>query len=184
MELDESELINRCSAKDREAQKELYTRYAARIFTVCRRYCDNNQDAEDVLHDTFLIAFKRISTLTGKSERSLYYWLCRIAVNQAIDRIRNKRWQLLYTNLPVREVVAEWEENDSVIIPQEILLTFIARLPNVRRTVFNLYCIDGYTHKEIAMMLGISEKGSASILAKAKNQLKKEINRYLEKREK
>ena len=184
MELEESELINRCSAKDRDAQKELYTRYAARIFTVCRRYCDNNQDAEDILHDTFLIAFNHISTLVNKNERSLYSWLCRIAVNQAIDRIRNKRWQLLYANLPVREVITEWEDNNTITIPQETLLTFIARLPNVRRTVFNLYCIDGYTHKEIAMMLGISEKGSASILAKAKNQLKIEINRYLGKREK
>ena len=181
--MEESELINRCSARDREAQKELYTRYAAKIFTVCRRYCENHQDAEDVLHDTFIVAFNRISTLKNKEERSLYHWLCRIAVNYAIDKYRKNRWQLLLYTLPAREEDSEWEEDDSIMIPQEKLLAFIARLPDVRRTVFNLYCIDGFTHKEIAMMLGISEKGSAGILAKARNQLRKEINRYLNNRE-
>ena len=64
-------------------------------------------------------------------------------------------------------------------IPQEKLLEWISKLPDVRKAVFNLYCIDGYSHKEIAEMLGISEKGSAGMLAKARKQLKEEINRYL-----
>ena len=64
-------------------------------------------------------------------------------------------------------------------IPQEKLLEWIARLPTLRRTVFNLYCIDGYSHKEIGKMLGISEKGSAGVLAKARKQLKADIQDYL-----
>ena len=76
-------------------------------------------------------------------------------------------------------VALELEEEDLKRITQEELLGMISGLPKVRRTVFNLYCLDGYSHKEIAKMLGISEKGSASILSKAKNQLKSEVGKYL-----
>ena len=69
-------------------------------------------------------------------------------------------------------------------ISEDMLLDFISRLPELRRTVFNLYCIDGYSHKQIAEMLGISEKGSAGVLAKARKQLKEEIRHYLKDRDK
>lgn len=70
-------------------------------------------------------------------------------------------------------------EEEMAGVPQEKLLEWISRLPRVRRAVFNLYCIDGYSHKEIAGMLGISEKGSAGVLAKARKQLKEDIRRYM-----
>lgn len=172
-------MVKRCSAKDQAAQRELYTKYAARILTVCRRYCSSNQDAEDTLHDTFLIAFDRISSFRYKGGGSLYAWLCRIATNQAVDRVRKKHWRLVPFKAPAVEDSVELEEEDIQRIQQEKLLAFIAELPDVRRAVFNLYCLDGYSHKEIASMLGISEKGSASILSKAKRQLKNEICKYL-----
>ncbi len=173
--------MKQCSAKDRAAQQELYTRYAARLLTLCRRYSDSKQEAEDILHDTFLIAFDRLASFKYKGEGSLYAWLRRIAVNQAIDRIRKNRWKLLpiRTQLQEETVALELEEEDLKRITQEELLGMISGLPKVRRTVFNLYCLDGYSHKEIAKMLGISEKGSASILSKAKNQLKSEVGKYL-----
>ena len=68
-------------------------------------------------------------------------------------------------------------------VPQEKLLEWISRLPDMRKAVFNLYCIDGYSHKDIGEMLGISEKGSAGMLAKARKQLKEEIQRYLKETE-
>ena len=166
---------------DRVAQKELYIQYAARLLTLCRRYCNNYQEAEDILHDTFLIAFDHISAFKYKGVGSLYAWLSRIAINQAIDRIRKNHWKRLpiRTQFREEEESEEIEEGDLINISQEELLEIIAGLPKVRRAVFNLYCLDGYSHKEIATMLEISEKGSASILAKAKSQLKKEVRRYL-----
>lgn len=177
--MEEEDLVKQCSAKDRAAQQELYTRYAARLLTLCRRYSDSKQEAEDVLHDTFLIAFDRLVSFKYKGEGSLYAWLRRIAVNQAIDRIRKYRWKLLPIRAQLQEESVALEEDDLMRITQEELLGFISGLPKVRRTVFNLYCLDGYSHKEIAKMLGISEKGSASILSKAKNQLKSEVGKYL-----
>ncbi|MBR5432076.1 MAG: sigma-70 family RNA polymerase sigma factor, partial [Bacteroidales bacterium] len=79
----------------------------------------------------------------------------------------------------IHDDVQDPSENEMEFIPQEKLLEWISHLPDVRRTVFNMYCIDGYTHKEIGKMLGISEKGSASALAKARKQLKEEIRQYL-----
>lgn len=177
--MEEEDLVKQCSAKDRAAQQELYTRYAARLLTLCRRYSDSKQEAEDILHDTFLIAFDRLASFKYKGEGSLYAWLRRIAVNQAIDRIRKYRWKLLPIRAQLQEESVALEEDDLMKITQEELLGMISGLPRVRRTVFNLYCLDGYSHKEIAKMLGISEKGSASILSKAKNQLKREVGKYL-----
>ena len=177
--LEETDLIKSCSAGERAAQEELYTRYATKVFTCCRRYCDNDADAEDILQDTFLVAFDRISSFNYRGSTSLQAWLCRIAINQAIDRIRKRRrWPVLIRDSEKDDVAAPQEE-ELEGVPPEKLLEMIAALPEMRRAVFNLYCLDCYTHREIGEMLGISEKGSASILAKARNQWKREINKYL-----
>ena len=82
-------------------------------------------------------------------------------------------------DLWVKDNIPEPTENEMVAIPKEKLRDWIAELPDLRRTVFNLYCIDGYSHQEIGKMLGISETGSSSILAKARKQLKEKIKQYL-----
>lgn len=79
----------------------------------------------------------------------------------------------------IQDTLVEPTEEEIITIPQEKLLEWISRLPDLRRAVFNMYCIDGYSHKEIAHLLKITEKGSAGVLAKARKQLKKEINNYL-----
>ena len=160
------------------AEEELYSRYAARVFTLCRRYTGNPDDAKDLMQESLIRALDKIATYKYSGKGSLYAWISRIAINRALNQIRRKRWKTV--SLDLREdSIPDPTEEEMALIPQEKLLEWIARLPDVRKAVFNLYCIDGYSHKEIAEMLKISEKGSAGMLAKARKQLKEEINRYL-----
>ena len=160
------------------AEEELYKRYAARVFTLCRRYTDNPDDAKDLMQETLIQALDKVATYRYSGKGSLYGWIRRIAINRALNQILRKRWKTV--SLDLREdSIPDPTEEEMAMIPEEKLLEWIARLPDVRKAVFNLYCIDGYSHKEIAEMLKISEKGSAGMLAKARKQLKEEINRYL-----
>lgn len=178
-ELDEQELARYCCERDRLAEDELYTRYAARIYTLCRRYLGDNDKAKDLMQETLIQALDKIQTFHFNGKGSLYAWIHRIAINKALNHIKRQRWRTVPFNLVKHDKVQEPTEEEMESIPQEKMLEWISRLPDLRRTVFNLYCIDGYSHREIGKMLGISEKGSASILAKARKQLKEEIKHYL-----
>ena len=175
---DEQRLARLCSEGNREAEEELYTRYAARVFTLCRRYSDNPDEAKDLMQEALLKALDRISTFKYTGNGSLYGWISRIAINLALNQIKRRRWRTVSLDFGGHDNFPEPTEEEMVSIPQEKLLEWIAELPDVRKAVFNLYCLDGYSHKEIAQMLGISEKGSAGMLAKARRQLKEKISRY------
>lgn len=178
-EFDEQGLAKLCSTGDRLAEEELYKRYAARVFTLCRRYTDNSDDAKDLMQETLIQALDKIATYKYSGRGSLYGWICRIAINKAVNDIRRRRWRKVSLDFGAQDYIPEPSEEEMEAVPQEKLLEWISRLPDMRKAVFNLYCIDGYSHKNIAEMLGISEKGSAGVLAKARKQLKEEINRYL-----
>ena len=178
-ELDEQELAGRCRENDRQAEEELYNRYAARIYTLCRRYSRDGNEAKDLMQETLIQALDKIHTYRYTGKGSLYGWISRIAINRAINQIKRQRWRTVSLDLRPSDTIPEPTEEEVAAIPQEKLLEWIAELPDVRRTVFNLYCIDGYSHREIGEMLGISEKGSAGVLAKARKQLKEKIARYL-----
>ena len=178
-ELDERALARYCSQGDRMAEEELYRRYAARVFTLCRRYTDNPDDAKDLMQESLIQALDKIETYSYSGNGSLYAWICRIAINRALNQIRRRRWRTVSLDVWEQDNLPDPTEEEMATIPQEKLLEWISKLPDVRKAVFNLYCIDGYSHKEIAEMLKITEKGSAGMLAKARKQLKEEINRYL-----
>ena len=178
-EWDEQELARRCSEKSRLAEEELYRRYAARVFSLCRRYTDDADDAKDLMQETMIRALDRIASYSYGGKGSLYGWISRIAINKAVNDIRRRRWRKVSLDFGVQDNIPDPTEEEMEEVPQEKLLEWISRLPDMRKAVFNLYCIDGYSHKDIAGMLGISEKGSAGVLAKARKQLKEEINRYL-----
>lgn len=175
---DEQRLARLCSEGNRVAEEELYTRYAARVFTLCRRYSDSPDDAKDLMQEALLKALDKISSFKYSGNGSLYGWISRIAINLALNQIKRSRWRTISLDVGVADRLPEPTEEEMVAIPQEKLLEWIAELPGVRKAVFNLYCLDGYSHQEIAGMLGISEKGSASMLAKARKQLKEKISRY------
>jgi len=183
-ELDEKTLAGYCSARDRQAEDELYRRYAARLLTLCRRYCADGDDAKDLMQDAFIKALDRIGTYKYRGSGSLYAWISRIAVNMALNHLRRQKWRFISLDRYEGDEPPDPTEEQMQKIPEECLLKMISGLPDVRRTVFNLYCIDGFSHKEIGEMLGISEKGAASTLAKARRQLKEEINKYLKESDK
>lgn len=179
----ERELASRCVNKDREAQGELYSQYASKLYALCFRYIGNREEAQDLMHDAMIKAMDSIRLFHYSGEGSLYAWLRRLTVNVSIDRLREKGKALMIPlDMTMESAVSEPQDNDDVDnIPAQVMLDMVAALPDVRRTVFNMYCIDGFSHKEIALTLNITEKGSASILAKARTQLKNAINEYLKR---
>lgn len=181
--LDEQALAEACCAKDRLAEDELYTRYAARVYTLCRRYLGDADDARDLMQEALIQALDRIRTFKYCGKGSLYAWIRRIAINKAINRIKRQRWRMVPLDFRTQDNIPEPTESEMEEIPSEKLREWIAGLPDLRRTVFNLYCIDGYSHQQIGKMLGISETGSTSALAKARKQLKEKIKQYLKERD-
>ena len=171
--MDEQALARCCSQGDRLAEEELYRRYAARVYTLCRRYLGDGDDAKDLMQDVIIHALDKIQLYKYTGKGSLYGWISRIAM------IKRQRWRMVSLSLWSQDSIPEPAAEDVQSIPQEKLLEWISQLPDLRRAVFNMYCIDGYSHKDIAKMLGISEKGSAGVLAKARAQLKQTIKDYL-----
>jgi len=178
-DLDELQLVRRCCECDELAIDELYRRYSERLMSLCKRYTNSLEDAEDLVQDTMIKALEKMPRFHPRGESALYSWLRRIAINLAIDAIKKRRRMAKATEYFLLETIPEPTKEEISNIPDDVMMAMIASLPEVRRAVFNLYCIEGYTHKEIGRMLGISEKGSASALAKARVQLQKEIRRYL-----
>jgi len=161
------------------AEDELYRRYAARLLTLCRRYVGNTDDAMDLMHEAMIKSIEKMSSFKYVGEGSLYAWMRMIAINQALNHIYRHRWRFIRLETLSLGQLAEPDDEVIETIPVEKLLEMISSLPDLQRLVFNLYCMDGYSHREIGQMLGITEKGSAGILAKARGRLKKVINNYL-----
>lgn len=183
--LTEQELALGCARKERDAQGELYTRYAAGLYALCLRYIENREEARDLMHDAMIKAMDNFNSFRYAGEGSVWAWMSRVTVNMAVDRLKeNSRFR----QIPFDDVSGAKIENalepdaESVrAVPDDVLDEMIAGLPPVKRTVFNMYCIDGFSHKDIAKALGISERGSTSILAKARASLKKALTDYLNK---
>ena len=183
--LTEQELALGCVRNDRDAQGELYARYSSRLYAICLRYIEDREEARDLMHDCMIKAMDNFKSFRYVSEGSLYAWLSRITVNMAINRLKES---YRFRQIPFEQVSGDELENalepdaESVRkIPDGVLDKLIAELPPVRRTVFNMYCIDGYSHHDIARALGITERTSTSVLAKARASLKKALMNYIDK---
>lgn len=183
--LDEQQLAEGCSKRNREAEDELYRRYAARLFSLCRRYAGNQEDAKDLMQDALVRAIEKISTFKYSGSGSLYAWISRIAVNMALNNLRIKQRSIISfeSDLIESRRVVEEEEVEIEKLPQEVLMEIISSLPDKQRAVFNMYSIEEYSHREISELLGISEKGSAGLLAKAKRRIREKIMEYISKTE-
>ena len=183
--LTEQELALGCVRNDRDAQGELYARYSSRLYAICLRYIEDREEARDLMHDCMIKAMDNFKSFRYVSEGSLYAWLSRITVNMAINRLKESS---RFRQIPFEHVSGDELDNalepeaESVRkIPDDVLDKLIAELPPVRRTVFNMYCIDGYSHHDIARALGITERTSTSVLAKARASLKKALMNYIDK---
>lgn len=167
-------LIADCRKGERRAQKKLYELLAPRMYGVCMRYTGSAEDAQDVLQNGFIKMFRKINDFRG--EGSFEGWLRRIMVTTGIEHYRkNHSMQSLQA---IDEQLSERLSDRETVLDQihaEELAGLIARLSPGYRTVLNMYIIEGYSHKEIAAELGISEGTSKSQLARARNILREMI---------
>jgi len=166
----EEELIQGCLNLDPKAQKQLYEKYSAKMFGVCLRYVKDYSEAEDVLVTAFMKVFDRLVQYKGQG--SFEGWIRRVTINEALTFLR--KYRNMYLEVEIEKVDREPEfqklENELEV---EDLLNMVKRLPEGYRTVFNLYAIEGYTHREIAKKLEINENTSKSQLSRARKLLQK-----------
>ncbi|GAB2949850.1 RNA polymerase sigma factor [Hymenobacter coalescens] len=170
----EAELIDACLDGSRVAQKELYVRYAGRMLAVCSRYSQTTFEAEDVLQEGFVTVFSNLSHF--RRECPLEFWIRRIMINAALRQHRRNAPMLAVTESEYPEAVADEE----LILSNynfEELLKMVQDLAPRYRMVFNLFAIEGYGHKEIGEMLGISEGTSKSQYSRARAILKAKLER-------
>lgn len=163
-------LIKQCKEHDIKAQAQIYQLFAGKLYALCLKYSKNKQEAQDNLQDGFITIFNKIEQYKFKG--SFEGWLKRIVINTALQKYREKNvLNLISEEIPDEVEVEVDEENISL----EFLLQIIQQLPNRYRLVFNLYVLDGYSHKEVAEMLIISEGTSKSNLSRARLILKKKV---------
>ena len=165
----ESDLIQACIRRERWAQKMLYEEYYGKMMGVCLRYSNNSDDALDILHEGFIKVFKHIAKYQPGT--SLSAWIRRIMVNTAIDYYRKQVRRRTEDIEQAFQLQSDQADAISQCTEKEILAA-VQELSPAYRTVFNLYVIEGYSHKEIADLLRITESTSRSNLVKARTKLK------------
>lgn len=171
----EDELLKGCLRNSRKHQHALYERYAGRMFSVCKRYAKNDAEAEDFLQEGFVRVFEKLAHF--RSEGSLEGWIRRVIINTALQQIRSQRTSP-FTEDDIDDIrpIAIMDDTLEEMSAKEIA-EVINRLPNGYKTIFNLYVVEEFSHKEIAEQLGISEGTSKSQLARARGLLQKLIKK-------
>jgi len=171
--MSDEEMLEGCKANKNDAQKLLFERYARKMTGICSRYVDRYEEAQDIVQDGFIKVFNKIGTYSGKG--SLEGWIRRIMVNTALDYLR--RTKASRYDLDITEVEYKVENNQEIIekMQADDLLVIIRTLPKGYRTVFNLYAIEGYSHKEIAKKMNISLNTSKSQYSRARTLLQKKL---------
>ena len=171
-------LIKDCIKQKPQAQRELYQLFAPKMMALCYRYARDEANAEDILQEGFIKIFQKINKYDDRG--SFEGWVRRIMVNTAIDHIRKQKHQ--QNEVEINEVISE-DVSENVLdkLEAEHLFEVIQQLPTGYRLVFNLYAIEGYSHKEIGEQLNITESTSRSQYTRARAMLKRKIEElYME----
>ena len=165
----DEELVKGCIVKNPTAQKLLFERFSRKMMGICIRYADRSEEAEDMLQNGFIKVFQKIDTFMGMG--SLEGWIRKIMVNESLTHLRKNKAMKL--NIDIDEAKYKVPGNSHVgeSMNEKDLLKMIRQLPTGFRTVFNMYAIEGYSHKEIAEELGISEGTSKSQYSRARTYL-------------
>ena len=166
---DLSQLIESCRKGERSSQHKVYTHFYGYVLSVCTRYSATQEEAKEVLNDAFFKIFTKLDYYNASY--AFKGWLHRIVVNTAIDRYRSRQKQPKTEELSNAQSV-EIETEVVEMLTREEIYKMVQFLPPSYRTVFNLFVVEGYSHPEIAQLLGISEGASKSNLAKARMKLK------------
>ncbi|HOY32770.1 MAG TPA: RNA polymerase sigma factor [Bacteroidales bacterium] len=186
--MDTKELICRCQKWQKKAQNELYDSYAPRLYAVCMRYMADRDDAKDVLQESLIKIFKNIGSFTHTEEKAFYAWMIRITVNTALNAIRSNTKFKMNTDIEEIENNPADNKNEDFSVYDEIiecigspkLFDLIKDLPDGYRTVFNLYVVENFSHKEISEQLDISVNTSKTQLFKARKMLLSKLNQIID----
>lgn len=177
--MEELQLIEGCKRQDRKSQQLVYEKYARVMYGICLRYASEKEAAQDLLQDGFIKVFMNINSFENKG--SFEGWMKRIFVNLALENIRKDKTKKMYSddieNVSDLDIIDEAEADIDGITEDE-LLKMVQELPQGYRSVFNLYAIEDYSHKEISEMLGIAEGTSRSQYIRARALLQEKIKEY------
>ena len=184
MQISERELIKSSIRGDADARRALYDRYVQYLSAVCSRYITDRADAKDVLQEALVKIFQSLDRFEWRGEGSLKSWMTRIVVNECLKFLRDNRKLDMFVTMPELPDLPDEKDDDTEIsvedVPPDVIHSMIRELPDGYRTVFNLFVIEGRSHREIAKVLGISEATSASQFHRAKKILSKRIREYVE----
>jgi len=162
-------IIKGCIEKDRKSQEELFKIFYGKALSSCMRYIRSKEQAEDVVQECFIKVFDKIHTYNP--ENSFDGWIRRVFINLSLDFIRKKKMVFVDELFDVKEEVKTEDVSDYSNIPMENIIKALDFLPDAQRTVFNMYVVEGYKHKEIAEILDITEGTSKSNYSRAKKTL-------------
>lgn len=174
-QFDEHSVIDGCRSNNRQAQQQLFQHFADKMLGVCIRYIKNKPQAEEVMIGGFMKTFEKIGTY--RNEGSFEGWMKRLMVNECLMYLRREKKHNYTIEIEGAYNEISPSQPDTGLEEGE-LLKLIHELPEGYKTVFNMYAIEGYSHKEIAKALDINEGTSKSQLSKARKQLKELIEKY------
>ncbi len=170
------ELLRGCLANDRRLQKQLYKKYFNTMFQICLSYSGDRVEAKDILQEAFIKVFTNLENFNTKN--SLEGWIRRIVTNSAIDFFRKRKRLVFQDEFPDEPDEEERGSYTFQDLTNDIILHYVKQLPVGARIVFNLFAVEGLSHKEIAIRLGITEGTSKSQYKRARNLLKKWLYEY------
>jgi RNA polymerase sigma factor (sigma-70 family) len=168
------QLIEECKKHNPKAQEQLYHLFSKKFFGLCLKYSSNYADAQDNLQDGFILLFKKIEQFSGKG--SFEGWAKRVMINNALQKFKGVRFMEVLSDEIPDEIVTIEDDN----VPLDYLMKIIQELPEQYRIVFNLYVLDGYSHKEISEMLHLSTGTTKSNLHRARLILKEKLEHRIE----
>ena len=170
--MNEKQLIDGCLNGNRRSQEELYNLYSRKMMGLCMRYVNDRETARDLLQDGFVKVFTSLNMYSGTG--AFEAWMRMIFTNVAIEHLRKK--DLLHDTIELDSIQASADDNSTIsTLSAEMIMELVQLLPDGFRIIFNLYAIEGYSHKEIADKLNISEGTSRSQYARARQWLKKRM---------
>jgi len=172
------EIISLCKAKNQQAEKALFLRYAKKVMTICRRYASQNVEAQDFMQECFIQVFEKINHYE-ETKGTFEGWIHRICTNVILQQLRKSKREITMV-FPEELPNLELTETEFQTIPQEVILNAIQKLPDGYRKVLNLYIFEGWTHQEIGEVLEIAAATSRSQLTRAKKMLKHILQKKIE----
>jgi RNA polymerase sigma-70 factor (ECF subfamily) len=169
------ELVERCLKGDASAQHLLFKTHSSKMYALCLRYMGNQLEAEDVLQDSFIKVFERLKQWKG--DGPLGGWIRSVVVNTALTQLKSRKKTQGEVQVEEAFQVFDYAESQLQAMQTAELMKMIQEMPDGYRTVFNLFAIEGYAHKEIAEQLGITESTSKTQFLKARNWLIRQLEK-------